>query len=449
MQYKDKAKDPMDPMSLEKREQRFKRWLEAPGVQFSSGAEKAYKSKVTRLTKVIKLEKPDRVPVTAYVGFYPAYLYGIDLRTAMYDYEQLNRAWSKFLFEFDLDVFNSSAAAPPGRVLEMLDPKTSVWPGHGLSSNASSYQYLEGEYMKADEYDALIEDPSDFWMRVYLPRALGVFEPFRRLSAFTTVFGLPPSYVGFLVPFTLPDVRASFQTLLDAASEMGRWMQAVGSFDRAALEAGFPSFEGSIAFAPFDVIADYLRGTRGIMQDIFRRPDKLLEALDRITPLVIKSAISMANMSGSPITGLPLHKGDDLFISDRQYETFYWPTLKKVLLALIDEGLVPSLYAEGSYNRRLEIIKDLPRGSTVWRFDNTDMAMAKKILGGTACICGNVPASMFITGNPPAIKNYCRRLIEQCAEGGGYILSGETHIERGNPANIHAMIQAAREYGVY
>jgi hypothetical protein len=438
------------PVQFEKREERFKRWLAAPGVEFSKPESlEAYKSKVTRLIKVIKLEVPDRVPVTAYVGFYPAYHYGIDLRTAMYDYEKLIYSWTKFLLEFDLDVYNSCAAAPPGRVLELLDPKTTVWPGHGISSNISTYQYIEGEYMKPDEYDDLIDDPSDFWMRVYLPRILGTFEPFRKLSRFTNIFGLPPGYIGFLMPFSFPDVQNSFRALLDAANELGKWMEAVQSFDKQALAAGFPAFEGSAAFAPFDVIADFLRGTRGAMTDMYRQPDKLIAAMEKLTPLIIKSAISMAGISGSPITGFPLHKGDDFFMSDKQFEVFYWPTLKKVLLALIQEGLVPSLYAEGSYNRRLEMIKDLPRGTTVWRFDRTDMLRAKKVLGSTACICGNVPASLFMTGDPLSVKEYCRNLIEQCGEGGGYILSGETHIEKGNPENIRAMIDAAKKYGVY
>jgi uroporphyrinogen-III decarboxylase len=85
----------------------------------------------------------------------------------------------------------------------------------------------------------------------------------------------------------------------------------------------------------------------------------------------------------------------------------------------------------------------------MWHFDQTDMARAKKILGGTACIAGNVPASLLRTGTPRAVKEYCRKLIEVCGKGGGFILTGGASIDKGNPDNLRAMMEATEEYGVY
>jgi len=61
--------------------------------------------------------------------------------------------------------------------------------------------------------------------------------------------------------------------------------------------------------------------------------------------------------------------------------------------------------------------KDLPRGSAVWWFDQTDMANAKKVLGDTICIAGNIPASILRTGTPQDVKEACRQLIEVCCPG--------------------------------
>ena len=36
--------------------------------------------------------------------------------------------------------------------------------------------------MKADEYDLLIADPSNYWQRFYLPRVIGAMEPWTMLS---------------------------------------------------------------------------------------------------------------------------------------------------------------------------------------------------------------------------------------------------------------------------
>jgi len=83
-------------------------------------------------------------------------------------------------------------------------------------------------------------------------------------------------------------------------------------------------------------------------------------------------------------------------------------------------------------------------------FDKTDMARAKKMIGDTCAISGNVPASLMITGTPKEVKEYCRGLIETCAPGGGYTLSGGcTATETKNPDNFRVYMEAAVEYGTY
>jgi uroporphyrinogen-III decarboxylase len=106
-------------------------------------------------------------------------------------------------------------------------------------------------------------------------------------------------------------------------------------------------------------------------------------------------------------------------------------------------------FAEGNYEPRLEIIKDMPRSSMVWWFEHMDMARAKEVLGETACIAGNVPVTVLCTGTPQEVKERCRRLIEICAPDGGYILTGGATMDRGNADNLRAVMEAAKEFGVY
>jgi uroporphyrinogen-III decarboxylase len=218
---------------------------------------------------------------------------------------------------------------------------------------------------------------------------------------------------------------------------------------KAAREAGFPSIWGGMSGAPFDLIGDMLRGTKGIMMDMYQRPEKLQAAMERITPIVINDAIKRADASGCPVIFMPLHKGPGGFMSGKQFETFYWPTFKKVMMGLIEEGLVPLPFAEGDYMPRLEIIKDMPKGKVVWYFEVMDMGRAKKVLGNRACIAGNLPVSVLCTGTPQEVKEGCRKLIETCAPGGGYILTGSATMNEGKPENLRAMMEAAKEYGVY
>jgi uroporphyrinogen-III decarboxylase len=430
----------------EKREERFKRWL-SPELKFSTPkAAKLYKERLTRFIKAIKLKIPDRVPVQIPGGSFPAHYSGTTLRALMYDYNALKKAWLKFIHDFDMDLYDSPALIFPGRVYELLDYKLFQWPGHGLPENTSMHQFIESDYMKADEYDAFIKDPFDFYLRCFLPRTWGALAPLSTLTRFNSALGLPFQLLGIC---SNPEFQPVFRAIKDASQELDKWQAVVAECDRIIKEAGCPSAAGGMALAPFDSFADMFRGTRGIAMDMYRQPDKLLEALEVITPQSVESAVTAADFAGCPMVFIPLHKGADNFMSIPQYEKFYWPTFRKLLIGIINEGCVPIMVADGSYNERLEIIKDLPRASVVWIFEQTDMARAKKILGNAACIGGNVTAAQLYTCTPQEIKEYCRYLIEVCGEGGGYILSLGSSVDRCNPESLQAVIEAAKEYGVY
>jgi uroporphyrinogen-III decarboxylase len=432
----------------EKREERFKNWLAAPGVKFvSAEAEELYRKRVTRFIKAIKMEEPDRVPVMLPVGSFPAYYAGSSFYNIMYDYSELKRCWVKFIDDFgDMDTFSGPGLIPSGRIMEALDVKIMKWPGHGIGKDVTMQQIVEGEYMKADEYDWLMMDPTDYNLRVTVPRSNGLFAPFAKMPPLRMLFG-GASWVGLLAN---PEIRKVFQTLMDLAGEFQQHQAAIMEVNNIAASRGYPSmFGGVMAQAPYDFFADMMRGTRGIVMDLYRQPEKLLEAIDAQLNLTIKTVIKNFPMTNCPVCMMPLHKGDDTFMSDRQFEKFYWPSLQKLFLAMIEEGLVPFPFAEGRYNSRLKRITDTPKSSVVWYFDQTDMTQAKKILANTSCIVGNVPSSMVMTGTSGQVKEICRKLIETCAPGGGYILAGGASIDKGNIENLRAMMEAAYEYGTY
>jgi uroporphyrinogen-III decarboxylase len=162
---------------------------------------------------------------------------------------------------------------------------------------------------------------------------------------------------------------------------------------------------------------------------------------------MIKIGVASTRASGNPLVFMPLHKGADSFMSQAQFDKFYWPSFRKVLIGLINHGCVPLLFAEGSYNKRLEAIRDLPKGSVIWWFDQTDMIKAKETLGDVACIMGNVPLSLMCTGTPESVTGYCRNLIDKVGRDGGYIMSTGAGFEDVKADNVRAMISFCKEYG--
>ncbi|MGD0780592.1 MAG: uroporphyrinogen decarboxylase family protein [Dehalococcoidales bacterium] len=433
----------------QKRQTRFKRWLEAPGVKFKDKeAENLYKTRVSRFIKAISMEEADRVPCNLPVGYFPAYYAGYDLKTVMYDYKKQRKAWLKFMYDFgDMDSYGGPGLVLPAKALEILEHKMHKWPGHGLANDVPSYQFVESEYMKKDEYDHLIQDPADFWLRVFMPRQAGVFVPLANFMHLNPMIGLPISTVP---AFSTPEIQAMFKKIWAAGKEMNKWLKTVGEVSRIALSLGYPGFSGSgFSGAPFDMLTDFLRGTQGIFLDMYRQPEKIHAAMDRLVPIMIEQAVKSAENSLSPVLFMPLHKGEKGFMSPKQFETFYWPTFKQVLMGIINEGLVPMPFAEGNYIPRLEIIQDMPKGSIVWYFEYMDMAQAKRTVGKKNCIAGNLPISIMVTGTVQEVKEGCRKLIEDCAPGGGYILTAAASMDQGKIENLHAMMDAAKEYGKY
>lgn len=432
----------------EKREKRFDWWRAARGVNFVDAEAKArHDRRLDRYIKAIKLEElPDRVPIDIAAGSFPAYYAGYDLKTVMYDGEKYKEASLKFARDFDTDTMPGIFVSN-GQMLEFMQPRANIWPGGGLPDDAALTQFVEKEYMREDEYDLYFKNPTDYILRYILPRNYGVFEPLAKLDPLEAFTGVGPQ---LMMAAGTPEFRKMAETLLKAHEASVAWGKVSMECTQALRELGYPAPHGAMALAPFDTIADMLRGTHGSVMDMFRRPEQILELAERILPTTRESAIRMADMGDSPVVAIPMHKGDDVFMSDKQFEKFYWPTYRKLLMGLIGEGLVPQPIIDGSYNRRLEYIKDLPKGSIIWVLEQTDMALAKKVLGGHACISGNVTGAMMHTHKPDDIRKYCRWLIDTCAPGGGYVLSmGSSLAGWNDPANIHAMIDTGMEYGKY
>ncbi len=401
-----------------------------------------------RVEDAIQLNVPDRVPILPFFTFFPAKYAGISFEEAMYDYDKLDMAAKKTILDFQPDMYNNPyGIIAVGPTFEILDYKQLKWPGHGVGPNLT-YQFVEDEYMKAEEYDAFLSDPSGFMIGTLFPRICGVLEPLKMLSP------IPETYYLRIVPsiavLGTPEVAGAFESLLKAGAEAQRVMTKANAFIEEMESLGFPGQFGCTVNAPFDYIGDYLRGTRGIMLDMYRNPDKLLEATEKVLPTMIEQGINMAKRAGIPRVFIPLHKGTHAFMSLEQFKTFYWPTLRKLILALIDAGITPCPFFEGDYTSRLEIIGDIPKGKAIYWFENTDMFKAKEVLGNQACIRGNVPASLLNIGTPQKVKDYCKKLIDVVGKGGGFIMDGGIGIADGaRPENVKAMVDFTREYGTY
>jgi uroporphyrinogen-III decarboxylase len=303
--------------------------------------------------------------------------------------------------------------------------------------------------MKADDYDAFLLDPSDFTIRKFLPRAFSELEGLAALPP-PSIMLLGYSALKQLRTLSNPQVAASLQALAKAAQQVAEKSQMEAAFARKMEEAGFPMSvsASSFATAPFDYMSDTLRGMRGIMMDMYRRKDKLLAAMDRVIPVVVEVAATAAR-NGVPYCFIPLHRGSDGFMSVEQFETFYWPSLKAMLLGMIEGGATPSVFWEGTYNERLHYLRELPKAKIIGRFDRSDLFKVKEVIGDTMCIMGGFPVSLLQGGTVEQVREHTKKLCEVVGRDGGFIMGPNTYMSDCKLELVEAWVETTKKYGVY
>ena len=109
----------------------------------------------------------------------------------MYDPEKAGEAWVSYARSLQPDAMVGSAIAAGGAgpIFDALDYRLFSWPGHGVPETAS-FQYVEKEWMRPEEYDDLVDDPTDYLLRTYLPRTNGALSGLAKLDA---PFGMVPT----------------------------------------------------------------------------------------------------------------------------------------------------------------------------------------------------------------------------------------------------------------
>jgi hypothetical protein len=408
---------------LERRKLRLDHWQNAPVEFVSPEAEANYRERITRIRKAHDIEPADRIiaDLSMAAGEYALRRKGLIGKDILYHPEKLHDPLMEFNLEFQPDIAVNTLAYS-GQAMDMLGLETYVWGGQKLPDDLT-IQMVEGEYMTGDEYQEFIADPSGFFLKKYIPRMFSKLGGLAMLPNFPQVAEIV-DVMTLSIPFAMPPVQEALNTLMEAGKVIMALMGVAGKTGAMLAASGFPSAPGgNFCKAPFDYLGDTLRGTKGIMTDMYRRPDDVIAACEAYVPVLVNSVIQTCDMMGMPGALFPLHKGADGFMSQAQFEKFYWPTFKAVMMAFYKEGLTNALFVEGSYDSRLETIAEMPEKSCYWFFDQTDMRRVKEILGGKFTIGGNVPASLMSTGSTKALRACCDDLVELFQHTPGYIMT--------------------------
>ncbi|TWT82789.1 Uroporphyrinogen decarboxylase (URO-D) [Planctomycetes bacterium CA13] len=390
-----------------------------------------YDQRFARYTTAMRNEMPDRVPIRPFVAEFTGVYAGYTCQDLTHSYENAFDAACQCAAGFDWDAVVANMVYVWTGLAQSIGLKYYAIPGIDIPAE-TGFQYREPKqedaFMKADEYDALIEDPTGFLYNVWLPRVADQITPIGQAS--TTDNNL---------------------AMVKTGMAMMQYFNAFGpQVDRLRAECGTVSAIAGILKAPMDILADKLRGYLGLVDDLFERPEKVLAACEALAPHLAH----VAKMTGDPSRNVPvtiwMHRGGVPFVSPKIFKEIYWATLKPIIQDLWSEGLQTLFYAEGNWDFHLESFAELPDRSIVYHVDQGDIFKTRDVLGDKFCLSGGVANTLLSMGTPEEIRGRCKEIIDGVAKEGGYIMDASAIVQ--NDATVDRMrilTEATLEYGVY
>lgn len=421
-------------------QKRYKKEIEK---KYGKTTEQLYREREKRTNDSIDLKVPDRIPLS--INADPCNYTDTPRSAAYYDPAAWKRAVRYVTLEFEPDLSNAGLPTS-GAALEVLGVTNRLWPGGPLPPDYE-YQFIESEFMKEDEYEMYFADPTDFMIRRFLPRMYTSMAPLADLPPMGMMMS---GFEGLTVMFDTPEFEKAARTLAAAGRELKQFRETIGDSYEDLAYLGFPPFSqlgaGGIGGAPFDTVSSFLRGMKGSMLDMYRRPEKLLKLCD----ILIERRIAQATPPGPDShgnrrrVGMPLWRGDKFFMSEQQFDRFYWPGLKKAMQAVIDMDCIPIPFFEAEFGDRLERLLELPKGRVIASVEYVDIKKAREILSGHHCILARGPFSLEKASCREIVDCY-RDMFDRYGKGGGIIFNIRLP-DNSTVEEIRGMLAEIREY---
>jgi len=288
----------------------------------SKDTRQLYAERMKRYTTAMRNEKPDMIPIRPFVAEFTAVYAGYTCQQVTHDYNLAFEAAIRCAKDFDWDAVVANMVYVWTGLTEQQGTKYYAVPGIDLDVN-TGFQYREPPedkaFMRPDEYDAFIEDPTGFLFNVWLPR----------VSRDVVAPGEPNTFRNNVA-------------FLKGGIAMLNYFNAFGpQIERLAGECGTVSAIAGILKAPLDILADKLRGYVGLCHDLLERRDKVIAACEAFMPHLTHVALSGADPEKNVPVSIWMHRGCVPFISHDDFKNIYWTTLKPIIQEINRHGRPP------------------------------------------------------------------------------------------------------------
>ena len=393
--------------------------------------EELYQERLKRYLTACYNEQPDRIPIRIFSEELSSKHSGYSNFDAALKHEIQFEVNRKFALDLGCDAIQTNSIVNWVGMMKSIGWKLAKFPGIELPLNSCT-QWTEPvneeeAFMKEDEYNTLVDDPTAFMLNRWLPR----FTSHINSAGEPVTFEHNMSFINGLIAYN-------------------QFFNEWGNAYKRLIVSGIVPAVGSVLKAPLDIMGDKLRGYMNLVTDLLIRRDKVIEACHALMPHLLYNVLSGADPEKNIPSIIWMHRSHVPFISMEDFNEIYWPTLKPIIEELWANGHQIVLYAEGDWTPHLEAFAELPDKSVIFHADKTDIIRAHEILGSKFCISGGIPVGMLSNNSASEVRTYCKKLLDTVARDGGYILDASTLImDDAKIENVKAMIDIALNYGGY
>lgn len=373
------------------------------------------KEKRERIAKTIRREEVDKPSFMMIADDYVPYYVGVE-RSEVTSWDKAAEVMGRFAedVQYDTHAFPYMPAnlfhTPK---LEVLGGGTFMVRDFLKMQNPKEVKILEPE-----EYPELIKSPAEYLLTKVYPRRLKL--------------------LGDISP---EEKYNRYMRLLDETQKFAAYVQnceARGSHEIAA----------NVMLAPVDLIFDNLREFSGIISDVKRRPELLRDAGLAIFE-EFKALIDATPLAEDKAIFFPLHI--PAFLSPKDFEKVYWPSFKLLTEYLVEKGHNVLYYFEKNYSHLHDFLQELPKKGIIGIFQEDDLRVVKKKLGGTMAIAGGLSTAILKNGTKEQCLEHVKGLIDDLCPGGGYFIAPTTPMMfpvDGRQENLKAVADYIRDYSL-
>lgn len=387
-----------------------------------SGTKELQKERICLFQDLYDNKIPKRVPInTRFSIGYVSQFGDLDMTETQWNPQLVETAADKLCRTIFSDTCPYDGSLRYPSFYRTLDSQSFVMSSSGF------IQHPEVIGMYSEDYDYLIEKPLDCLLERVIPRqykALDLADPIKMAMS------LSISYIGYENNFH------------ETGKIIGKLVEKYG------YGPGVPSSANGFTAAPFDFIADQLRGFREISMDVRRIPGKLAEACEALYPILLKKGMPLTPNRYSQVF-IPLHM--PTYMREKDFAKIWWPSFKRMVEEYASLGIHCRIFCEDDWTRYLDYLYDLPT-DTIMMFEYGNTKLIKEKLGKKHIITGLYPMTMLKSCTKEECLYKAQELIDILAPGGKYYFSldkSALSFSDINLDNFCAVTEFVRDYAVY